>query len=137
MLTKPECLALIIKNRMTQKTYQYHRNLGIKRNANILLSYKSVMDYRDNFCMPKPIDECVISEKEVRIPIQDLTHHQLKKLFELRPDLKIQMEEMKRLDPTVEFVLVYKYGMYILMIDWVNWVTYIRFLIPICMPEMN
>ena len=110
MLTKPECLALIIKNKMTQQTYQHHRNLGIKCNANILLSYGSVMEYRDKYCMPKPIDECVISEKEIRIPVQDLTHHQLKKLFELQPQLKIQMEEMKRLDPTVEFILVVKYG---------------------------
>lgn len=67
--------------------------------------------YRDKFCLPIPIEECVISEKEIRIPIQNLTHHQLKKLFELQPQLKIQMEEMKKLDPTVEFILVYKYGM--------------------------
>ena len=112
MLTKPECLALIIKNKMTKQAYQHHRNIGIKCNGNILLSYGSVMKYRDDFCMPKPIDDCVISDKEIRIPIQDLNDHQLKKLFELRPDLKIQMEEMKKLDPTVEFVLVFKYGMY-------------------------
>ena len=71
-----------------------------------------ILLYRDKFCFPIPIDECVISEKEMRIPMQNLTHHQLKKLFELRPDLKIEMEEMKRLDPTVEFILVFKYGMY-------------------------
>ena len=73
--------------------------------------------YRDKFCLPLPIEECVISEKEIRIPIQNLTHHQLKKLFELQPQLKIQMEEMKKLDPTVEFILVYKYGMYLCIRD--------------------
>ena len=29
--------------------------------------------------------------------------------------LRMAMEEMKRLDPTVEFILVYKYGMYVLI----------------------
>ena len=103
-MTKPECLARIIQNNMSKRDYQRHRNDGIERNANIYLPYKEVMAFRDQYCMPKPIKDCIISKEVLICPMQDATHHQLGKLFSVvQPTLKNEMEEIIEVHPKAKF----------------------------------
>lgn len=112
MLTKAECLAHILQNKLTKRAYQRERNKNIRCNANNLLPWKTVMKYRDESCLPKKPDEAFVSDQEYIFDLQDVNNHQLKKLFELQPELKTKMENLKMLHPTARFRLTFKYGKY-------------------------
>ena len=114
MLTKAECLAHIIQNKLTKRAYQRERNKNIRCNANNLLPWKTVMKYRDDSCLPKKPDECFVSDQEYIFDLQDVNNHQLKKLFQLHPELLTKMENLKKLHPTAKFRLTFKYGKYLL-----------------------
>ena len=61
----------------------------------IIRPYQNVMEYRDKFCTPKPIKDCVVTENELIVPIQDIIHHDLGKIFHLEPDLFKEIETIK------------------------------------------
>ena len=75
------------------------------------------MDYRNEFCTPKPIKECVVHDNEFIMPMQSMSNHQMGKLFQFKPNLKIDMETIKRDEPAAEFEAVLKIGMYIFSLD--------------------
>ena len=68
------------------------------------------MDFRTEFCTPTPIKECLITENELRAPMDKILHHDLKKLFQLKPNLKKEIDDIKEQHPEAEFDLVFKYG---------------------------
>ena len=71
------------------------------------------MEYRDQHCLPKPIEECIISEKEIVCPMQDAADHQLGKLFSVvEPNLKNKMLKIKSEHPEAYFEGSIKWGMY-------------------------
>ena len=74
--------------------------------------YQKVIEFRDNFCTPKPIKDCIVSENELITPIQCIGDHQLTKLFKIKPHLKNELEIIKEEHPTAEPEAVIKYGKY-------------------------
>ena len=76
----------------------------------ILRPYNKVMDFRTEFCTPHPIKDCLITENELRAPMEKVLHHDLTKLFQLKPNLKKEIDEIKEQHPQAEFDLVFKYG---------------------------
>jgi len=61
---------------------------------------------------PKPIKDCVVSENELIVPMKDVIHHDIGKLFHLQPDLLSEMKDFKENHPEAGFEAVIKYGMY-------------------------
>ena len=70
------------------------------------------MEYRNKYCTPKPIKDCVVTENELIVPMQDIIHHDMGKLFHLEPDLFSEMKTIKENNPEAGFEAVIKYGMY-------------------------
>ena len=68
------------------------------------------MDYRNEMCTPKPINECVIHENELIMPLQISLDHQFTKLFVLKPNLKTEFETIKKDEPEAELVGIIKSG---------------------------
>ena len=69
-----------------------------------------VMEYRDKFCTPKPIKDCVVTENELIVPMQDIIHHDLGKLFHLEPDLLSEIKIIEENNPEAGLEAVIKYG---------------------------
>ena len=70
------------------------------------------MDYRNQYCTPKPIKECILSDKEIIMPMEAVVHHDMAKLFNVvKPNLKDDMKSIKEKDPAAQFKFSLKYGM--------------------------
>ena len=67
--------------------------------------------YRNEYCTPKPIVECMVNENEIVVPMRDVLHHQIKKVLKIYPNVKEEMEDLQRNNPHVKFRFIFKYGM--------------------------
>ena len=113
MLSKGECLALIIQNKMTQQEYQIHRNIAKNTcNADIYQPYQKVMEFRDKECTPPNIDYSN-AEHEITVPMESMIHHQLDKLFKIEVELTPKMVTFSEANPGIVPRLSFKWGMYI------------------------
>jgi len=68
------------------------------------------MEYRNEMCTAIPINECVIHENELIMPLQPSLDHQFKKLFVLKPNLITEMETIKKDEPEAECIGIIKSG---------------------------
>ena len=67
------------------------------------------MKFRDEFCLPKNINMSD-PEHEIIVCMDDLLDHQVKKVFEIYPTLKNDMQILEEQYPGVKFRLIFKYG---------------------------
>ena len=112
MLSKGECLALIIENKMTQQEYQIHRNIAKNTfNADIYQPYQKVMEFRDKECTPPNIDYSN-AEHEITVPMESMIHHQLDKLFKIEVELTPKLVTFCEANPGIIPRLSFKWGMY-------------------------
>ena len=101
---------MIIQNQLSRSKIQRIRNSSFKCNANIYSTYAITMKYRNEHCIPKRIEDCVVVEENFIYPMQDLNNHQLKKIFLLKQNLKFEMMPIKDEHPDAKFFEKIKCG---------------------------
>ena len=79
----------------------------LRKKAQILAPYKSVREYKDQYCTPEGI---ISQDRVVQVPMEKVLHHLLSRIFsdEMGLNLKEQMAALKLLGYT--FTFHFKYG---------------------------
>ena len=105
-LTPAEALAMIIKMNLTASNYQQLRLKAIDQGADIYPSYKRVKKHK-KLCLPQGIQ---YKADEVVAPMDKILDHQLKKILDLNPEIREEMDNLSKLFPGIEFKFYFKYG---------------------------
>ena len=79
----------------------------LRKKAQILAPYKSVREYKDQYCTPEGI---ISQDRVVQVPMEKVLHHLLSRIFsdEMGLDLKDQMVALQLQGYT--FIFHFKYG---------------------------
>ena len=99
-----EGLEFLLRLKLTHMQYQEQRNEQIERNTGFLQPYYKVKESMNN-ALPNNIH---YGNDEIVVSIQDVPNHQVVRLLD--KEMIQRLDNLKSSDPSVDFILYYKYG---------------------------